>query len=611
MSSPFPINTASILPTDMSWGTKAGPQFMTGVARTLSGEEQRHVQRHFGKWAAQLSWNLERTLPNILTLLYQFMEVQGRSNAFLASMPFGFNCYSELPVPLGSNTYQTVQRQGSGTVTLTRNIKHPIASTFSLWQGKTQISGGSYSLDATTGILTYAGYKPLDIMWVIDRTCNSLLMPYLSGSAFALEQSAIQAANGQINALSASNLMGVTSYANTATNNQALTSNLSTVNASVAGLTASGSSPSISAGLNAGATALAAQTVAGHVPCLILVGSGASTDGTELATIKSIAAAHPTWMIFVVEVNRTNSSSGTFSTNDALMQSLGAAVEGYWQAPLDWAFVRATRQMLGQLFGISCQFRLPFRFDSDVMDMGMNGSVAGWEGVTAVEIFETGMGSIEILHPTNGWDPITPPLDYSAGSKAGPGWNTKIDLMDSGYEGAVQFYTVPIGNYTIGFEPLDGAALDPFSYPGWTGNPYPQLESLWNFFVGRQGQARGFLLNDLRDYVATNVNIGTGAGVQTAFQLVQTYPSGATYTTIAPIPGTLSLTVASVAKTEWVDYTVDYTTGIVTFASAPTGAIVASWEYYHLVRFAEDGFNGTADGPIGRWQQITLKGILN
>lgn len=101
-----------------------------------------------------------------------------------------------------------------------------------------------------------------------------------------------------------------------------------------------------------------------------------------------------------------------------------------------------------------------------------------------------------------------------------------------------------------------------------------------------------FFAPRLRDHVATNQFIGTGDGTTAAFQLRIIRTTGvrsATKNTLHPKSGTLVVRVAGVTKTETTHYTVNYSTGIVTFTAgnipAAAADVRADFHYYTAVRF--------------------------
>ena len=122
------------------------------------------------------------------------------------------------------------------------------------------------------------------------------------------------------------------------------------------------------------------------------------------------------------------------------------------------------------------------------------------------------------------------------------------------------------------------------------------------FFEERRGRAYGFRWKDWADFkscapsqspAATDQTLGTGDGTDTTFQLIKTY--GASYlpwprTIAKPVSGTLRVAVNGGAQTEGVDFSVDSTTGIVTFTAAPPNgqSVTAGFEFDVPVRFDTD-----------------------
>ena len=114
-----------------------------------------------------------------------------------------------------------------------------------------------------------------------------------------------------------------------------------------------------------------------------------------------------------------------------------------------------------------------------------------------------------------------------------------------------------------------------------------QADYIYNFFNKRQGMYDSFYW-ECNDESPTSQSgdesIGTGDGADKTFNFSR-YPV---------ISGDCDITVDGVAKTEVNDYTVNYTTGGITFDSAPGDgeAIVAtSYRFYYVVRFAEDAMS--------------------
>ena len=141
------------------------------------------------------------------------------------------------------------------------------------------------------------------------------------------------------------------------------------------------------------------------------------------------------------------------------------------------------------------------------------------------------------------------------------------------------------------------------------------LAAVVAFFEARNGRLYGFRWKDWADYKSCLPSItpgradqalGIGDGVRTAFQLVKLYVSGAqswTRTITKPVAGSLLVERNGAALTT--GWTMDATTGIVSFATPPTaGAILkAGFEFDVPVRFDTDELPVTLD--IERLGSIT------
>jgi uncharacterized protein (TIGR02217 family) len=141
-----------------------------------------------------------------------------------------------------------------------------------------------------------------------------------------------------------------------------------------------------------------------------------------------------------------------------------------------------------------------------------------------------------------------------------------------------------------------------------------QINELIAFFRTKKGQGVGFRFKDWVDYSVTAENIGVGDGVETQFQLIKNYTSGAV--TVArnitkPVTDTVNIYTDSVLQNS--GYSADYTTGIITFDSAPSGSVVitADFEFDVPVRFADDEMKVEAksDGTYN-WNKVKLVEVL-
>ncbi len=141
------------------------------------------------------------------------------------------------------------------------------------------------------------------------------------------------------------------------------------------------------------------------------------------------------------------------------------------------------------------------------------------------------------------------------------------------------------------------------------------LAAVVAFFEARNGRLFGFRYKDWADYksslpstptAATDQQIGTGTGSLNTFRLVKRYTSGAqtwTRTIAKPVTGTVRVALGTVEQMS--GWTLDTTTGVVTFTTAPgSGVIVRSgFEFDVPVRFDTDMLDVTLD--IERLGSIT------
>lgn len=143
-----------------------------------------------------------------------------------------------------------------------------------------------------------------------------------------------------------------------------------------------------------------------------------------------------------------------------------------------------------------------------------------------------------------------------------------------------------------------------------------QLNDLREFWECRDAMARAFLMRDMADFwasrngspvqpIGTPILFGAGDGAEVNFGLYKTYSSGGVTRTrriIKPATGTVSIYKNDVLQTLTTHYTIDYTTGIVTFVSAPANGHTLKWtgRFYVPVRFESDQFSAEmADALTG------------
>ena len=183
-----------------------------------------------------------------------------------------------------------------------------------------------------------------------------------------------------------------------------------------------------------------------------------------------------------------------------------------------------------------------------------------------------------------GFHEIQFPTDINYGSSGGPGFSTSIIQTDSGAEERIARWDGARRRYNAAYNV----------------KTREQSQDLNIFYIARQGPAFGFRFKDYGDFTTNSdghsdptnldVQIGTGDGVETQFQLIKKYVSGPTTRTRninKPVTGTTVLAIAGVAQPS--GWSVDTTTGVVTFSVAPaSGAITAGCEFDVPVRFGRE-----------------------
>jgi uncharacterized protein (TIGR02217 family) len=158
-------------PTTISLKASGGPTLNTSVNTSLAGAEQRNRNWALArsKWQVSLltpSGILAQTFVDLLQAF--FLVVGGRADGFRLKDHKDFQ-FSNEQIGVGTGSLTTFQLQKTYTIggrTYTRTIAKPIMGTVSNYKGValpntvtltdngTPIAGGSFSVNATTGIAT-------------------------------------------------------------------------------------------------------------------------------------------------------------------------------------------------------------------------------------------------------------------------------------------------------------------------------------------------------------------------------------------------------------------------------------------------------------------------
>jgi uncharacterized protein (TIGR02217 family) len=176
------------------------------------------------------------------------------------------------------------------------------------------------------------------------------------------------------------------------------------------------------------------------------------------------------------------------------------------------------------------------------------------------------------------------PDDIAYGSQGGPTYNTSIVVVRSGHESRNVNWSIARHAYDVayGIRSIDN------------------LEELLEYFHAVAGAAYGFRFKDFADFLSCNTTqtlsdtdqlIGTGDAIEVDFQLVKNYTKGAfsrSRNITKPVTGTTVISINDTPQpTGW---TVDTTTGIVTFSAAPGDglSVKAGYQFDVPVRFETD-----------------------
>lgn len=182
------------------------------------------------------------------------------------------------------------------------------------------------------------------------------------------------------------------------------------------------------------------------------------------------------------------------------------------------------------------------------------------------------------------------PPAISYGSAGGPKFKTTIFTADSGYEQRNIDWSSTRAEYDVSH----GIKSQ------------PQMDELTAFFYARRGRAYGFRFKDFNDFRIKQQVIGVGDGVKTKFQIIKSYTdtnpeTGETHVFNRKLFkiawGTVAgVTMGAAVQVQGVDYTVDYNTGVITFATPPLNTAnikIGAAEFHVPVRFDTDHLDAT------------------
>jgi len=194
-----------------------------------------------------------------------------------------------------------------------------------------------------------------------------------------------------------------------------------------------------------------------------------------------------------------------------------------------------------------------------------------------------------------GFHEVQFPPDISYGVTGGPEYSTDIVTTSSGYEQRNMNWAQARCKY----QAAHGVKTE------------NQMKRLLAFFRARRGRAYGFRFKDWLDYTGKKERISIGDGKTKTFQLTKTYTDDAGYTEIRkirkPVTGTVQIQLGGIVQQA--GWSAEYTTGMISFASAPDVDIIitADYEFDVPVRFDTDHCpQSIKNWEIYSWDNIPL-----
>ncbi|WP_045836051.1 DUF2460 domain-containing protein [Hyphomicrobium sp. 99] len=194
------------------------------------------------------------------------------------------------------------------------------------------------------------------------------------------------------------------------------------------------------------------------------------------------------------------------------------------------------------------------------------------------------------------------PTAISRNAQGGPERRTDVVVLGSGYEERNSRWADSRRGYNAGYG-LKSLA---------------DLAEIVTFFEERRGRLHAFRWRDPMDWKSCAPNaipsaldqvIGTGTGAQATFQLKKVYGSAfAPWTRVIkkPVAATVKIAVAGTEQTAGTNFSIDASTGVVTFLSghipASGQSVTAGFEFDVPVRFDTDkleiNLSGFTSGAI-------------
>ena len=187
------------------------------------------------------------------------------------------------------------------------------------------------------------------------------------------------------------------------------------------------------------------------------------------------------------------------------------------------------------------------------------------------------------------------PDDIAYGASGGPKFSTDIVVTGSGYEQRNINWYESRGEWNVGH-----------------GVKTPQqMRNLLAFFRVAKGKGNTWRFKDWSDFQVEQGWIGSGNGVNKSFQIVKIYSFGSythTREIKRPVVGTVKVYVDDVLA-ELSSWECDYTTGIITFTTAPAvGTVIeVACEFDVVCRFDTDKMDvNIKEFNVQAWDNIPI-----
>ena len=234
-----------------------------------------------------------------------------------------------------------------------------------------------------------------------------------------------------------------------------------------------------------------------------------------------------------------------------------------------------------------------------------DGTTGGGTGTSGTGGTTTGGGNSAAFHD------VQFPTNISFGSTGGPSFSTTVVGTDAGWEQRISRWDSARLSWECSHQIWDRARID----------------ALIAFFRARRGKAFGFRFRDWSDYYvgmgfvpgedaisytapAGAQKIATGDGATKVFQLAKTYTSGGVTETrkiTRPDAATVRVYVGGVQMTA--GWTLNASTGVLAFATAPAAGAVIAWagKFDVPARFDTDEMKISIEAvQIGNWPSIPI-----